>query len=145
MKHYKPALLLAATLLALPVLSQNQTASGPTQYMTIVAEMAPGGLLSPGKSIFISQLGENYKEVRLDKKASQGNYDFNQVIRIIQEYNRQGWKVVTSNLSANKQVPQRTLYILMERTQPAPAQADPADTIPDKPGHQQEFIPMDII
>ena len=145
MTHYKTAMLLAGFLLMTPVFLQSQNPAGSTQYLTIVAEMSKAGLFSPGKSIYISQNGDSYKRERLDTKATEGYYDFNPVIHIIQKYNREGWKVVTSNLSVNKQVPQQTLYILMERKKPYGMDSCPVDTILDEQGQGQEMVPLEII
>jgi hypothetical protein len=145
MKHYRTTILLAGILLMMPVLTQSQAPSGSTHYMTIVAKMDRAGLLTTG-SIYISQNGETYERKTLKTKATEGYYDFNPVIRIIQKHTREGWKVITSNISGDsKNGPEQTLYILMQRTKPYRINPNPIDTLINEQGQQQEVFPMEII
>ena len=145
MKHYRTPMLIAGILLMIPVLSRSQAPSDPTQYMTIVAEMNKAGLLTTG-SIYISQNGETYNRKTLKSKTTEGFYDFNPVIRIIQKYNREGWKVITSNIAGeSKPGPEQTLFILMQRKKPYRINPNPIDTLINEQGQRHQVLPMEII
>lgn len=104
-----------------------------TEYMIIVTDIGHSELLEKSK-IYISINGKKYLEKKISKKATEGKYDFNPLISLIREYNRKGWKMVSSNFSSSPDESNgnELLYIVMTRKSRASIDMIPIDTILNK-------------
>jgi len=100
------------------------------EYMTIIADIDHPEFLNSSK-IYISVNGEVYKEKKIPKNETEGKYDYNPLIRIIREYNKLGWEIMSSNLSiaSENSDKQDYIFILMKREKPYEIDQTPVDTI----------------
>jgi len=107
----------------------SQNPSQP-EYLIMISDLEHPEFLSSSK-IYISMNGEDYKVHKINKDQTQGKYDFNPVLRLIREYNKLGWKIMSSNLStsADKSSDDDYLFIMMRREEPYRIDHRPVDTI----------------
>jgi hypothetical protein len=100
------------------------------EYLTIIADIDHPEFLNSSK-IYISINGEAYKEKKIPKDETKGKYDYNPLIKIIREYNKLGWEIMTSNLSiaSENSDKQDYIFIMMKREEPYEIDHTPVDTI----------------
>ncbi|GAB4407976.1 MAG: hypothetical protein OHK0053_34670 [Microscillaceae bacterium] len=125
MKPYAPYLLFGALLpglvLLLALLAFKTQSPNPIdkEYMTLIAQ-------SDGKGrqlrLHISVNGEGYVLESLKGKINeaQGDFDMNPCLRILTEYQRGGWRIVSSNMLPQSEGESQYLYYyyFLEREPP---------------------------
>lgn len=90
------------------------------EYMTILISSDEKG---QNLTAYISLNGEKYSKESLINadNPSKGNFDFNPIVKLLNEYRRGGWEIISNNLSVkNQALSDVTLYnyFLLERENP---------------------------
>ena len=98
--------------------------------MIIIADLEHPEFIGNSK-IYISMNGESYTEQKIPKDETKGKHDYNALIRIIKNYNKVGWKIMTSNFS-QEQNEEDYIFVMMKRDKPYKIKPVPVDTIFDK-------------
>jgi len=107
-----------------------EPAADDTQYLIMVADLTHPEILNSGK-IYISINGEEYREERAPYKQAKGNYNYNYLIHLIREFNREGWELLNGDLSVitEKDRQRGHIFIMMTRKNPYGIDRTPIDTI----------------